>query len=124
MTLRLTPEMLARAYEYLAHTPPFDKWGLPFAEDVDFRIIKNKTVTGQYAQVKAKPTDRKWRHGIFISANCVGHTTTLMMVMAHEMVHLYQEHASRCTPNSEHNADFKRLAAEVCRHHGFDPRLF
>jgi hypothetical protein len=46
---------------------------------------------------------------------------TLVETMAHEMIHARQQQARTCTPNTEHNAEFQRLAALVARHHGFDP---
>jgi hypothetical protein len=47
-----------------------------------------------------------------------------MAVMAHEMVHLHQRDVCMETPGAQHNAAFNKLAAKVCRLHGFDPKLF
>ena len=33
MTLRLTPDMLAAAYDFLRTTVPFSRWRLPEADD-------------------------------------------------------------------------------------------
>jgi hypothetical protein len=43
--------------------------------------------------------------------------------MAHEMIHLYQHEKGGCT-RGVHNAHFMRLAARVCRVHGFDLESF
>jgi len=44
--------------------------------------------------------------------------------MAHEMVHLHEHHAGMCREDVEHSTAFKRLADQVCKVHGFDPKLF
>jgi hypothetical protein len=44
--------------------------------------------------------------------------------MAHEMIHQYQQRERTETANTEHNAEFLRLAGVVCRHHGWDEKEF
>jgi hypothetical protein len=44
--------------------------------------------------------------------------------MAHEMIHQHQQRQRTDTPNTEHNAEFMRLARAVCRHHGWDEKEF
>lgn len=117
MTLKLTPDILAAAYAYLNSTEPFVKWNLLDAEDVTFKVVKSRI-------------DHAWlrsRHGKFtiaISGVTVGHTMSLMATMAHEMVHLHETLAKLTPSNVQHGAAFKRLAKQVCRHHGFDPKTF
>lgn len=43
--------------------------------------------------------------------------------MAHEMIHLHQ-HLRKTETRAQHNAEFKRLAAQVCAQHIFDPKSF
>ena len=50
-----------------------------------------------------------------------GFTTTLLASVAHEMCHLRQEAIG---DRSHHGARFKRMAAQVCRAHGFDLKMF
>ena len=50
-----------------------------------------------------------------------GFTVTLLASVAHEMCHLRQE---RIGDRSHHGAKFKRMAAQVCRAHGFDLKTF
>jgi SprT-like family len=118
VTLRLTPEMLAGAYDFLRISSPFRGWRLPEADDVEFEVIRARDRLGHYCKGLGAP------HRIAISASNVGHTETLIRTIAHEMIHLHQRERRSETPNTEHNAEFQRLARLVCLYHGFDPRAF
>ncbi|HXQ51150.1 MAG TPA: SprT-like domain-containing protein [Stellaceae bacterium] len=118
VTLRLTPEMLATAYEFLRVSAPFRAWKFPDADEVEFHVIRARDRRGHYCQGEGAP------HRIAVSAANVGHTETLIRTVAHEMIHLYQRERRSDTTNAEHNAEFLRLARLVCLHHGFDPRAF
>lgn len=50
-----------------------------------------------------------------------GHTATLLATMAHEMCHLRQ---ARVGDRGLHSVGFRRMAARVCRAHGFDLKTF
>jgi hypothetical protein len=50
-----------------------------------------------------------------------GYTATLLATMAHEMCHLRQEFTG---DRGHHTAAFRRMAARVCRAHGFDLKTF
>lgn len=116
--LTLTPDMLRAAYDYLRKTRPFDRWGLPRGEEVHFTVSLNRTICGAY---------RGWpnrEHEISVSARRVGRTASVMWVVAHEMLHLYQKENGTETPGAQHNAEFRRLAGIVCRWHGFDVMEF
>lgn len=116
MTLALTPETLAGAYDYLCATEPFKGWNLPASEDVAFSVVRSPSLRGWYKCVSGK-------HVIAISSRCIGFSDNLIRTMAHEMVHLHQRD-SRMETNGEHNAAFLKLAARICSIHGFDPKLF
>src|SRR5437868_467430 len=114
--LVLDASALARIYDYLRATQPFSRWRLPEPELVNFKVARSRVWQGQcYAQ--------RGRYGIDISTALVGHSATLLTVMAHEMVHLAQK-VAKTESNGGHNAEFQRLAAQVCRIHGFDHRTF
>lgn len=117
MTLPLDPEMLAAAYDYLCTTPPFREWNMPHSEDVKFVVVKSKTDAGWH----------KIENGVDIigvsSAN-IGRTLSLMELLAHEMVHVHQRAVGTETPQVKHNRAFNMMAAQVCKFHGFDPKLF
>lgn len=118
MTLPLTPDTLKAAYDYLATTPPFSKWNMPDSDDVKFVVARSPTHHGWWDK-------KRWakKHLIAISRAKVGHTTTLLATVAHEMLHVHQREAGMET-RGEHNAAFRRLAARVCRFHGFDEKVF
>jgi len=118
VTLRLTPEMLAAAYEFLRVSAPFRAWSLPHADDVEFHVIAARDRRGHYCRGESAP------HRIAVSAANVGHSETLLRTIAHEMLHLHQNERGTETSRAEHNVEFHRLARIVCLHHGFDPRAF
>lgn len=117
MTLALTTDTLRTAYEFLSTTPPFRDWNLPDGDDVRFRVVRNSR---EFAWHNVKDG----QHIIAVSERLVGHTSTLLMTMAHEIIHLHQAHCGMETPGNDHNEAFGLLAEDVCRHHGFDPKAF
>ena len=117
MSLPLTRDILRAAYAYLAETPPFNRWNMPDAEDIEFRVSRSNDTCGTYEKVKGK-------HVIGASSALIGWTNSLMALVAHEMVHLHQNHSGMESPHAEHNAAFHKLAKRVCDVHGFDPKLF
>lgn len=120
MTLPLTPDMLAGAYEFLRATPPFNKWRLPHADDVEFHVIRDAHCRGDYQHDKTKDT-----HRIRISSRSGnGYTASLLATVAHEMVHAAEHRYAPDRRHGEHGARFKRMAARVCKFHGFDPKEF
>jgi hypothetical protein len=116
-SLPLTPDTLRAAYNYLNETPPFCRWNLPEGDDVEFRVIRSKSDAGWHMIVDSKDI-------IAVSSATIGRTQSLMEVMAHEMVHLHQRRIGTETAGTMHNRAFYLLSAQVCRFHGFDPKLF
>jgi hypothetical protein len=116
VTLPITPNLLVAAYEFLRATPPFAAWRLPSADDVEFRVSRTSQWMGRF---DGGPPLR-----ISVSAALVGHTNTLVSLMAHELVHLKQHLHRTVTSNTAHNAEFNALAARICRIHGWDPKEF
>lgn len=119
MTFPLTPEVLAAAYDFVVATEPFCRWNLPDSDDVKFRVIGSRKVFATY----------HWegRHVISVSSRAVGHAATLVEKMCHEVIHLHLEATgmeSRSNDPNVHNAAFRKLAAVVCRTHGYDPKGF
>ena len=121
MSLPLSKEMLAAAYDFLCTTPPFSRWNLPDSEDVTFKVVKNHKIFGCYYLNLDKG------HTIEASCSSVAHTETLMKLMAHEMIHLHLEKMgweSKSTNANVHNKAFRRFASQVCKYHGFDQKAF
>ncbi len=116
--MRLTSALLEASYVFLCQTPPFRSWRLPTGDEIEFRANKDREALGSH-QMHA----RQGHHVVSVSKARVSHITTLISVMAHEMIHLYQAETGSRT-KSEHNAEFRRLAKIVCRHHGWDPLEF
>ncbi len=116
-SIPLTTDTLRAAYDYLTTTPPFNRWNLPDADDIGFKVAKDPHLSGWH-DVKKK------RQIIAISSACVGHTSNLIGTMAHEMLHLHQELTGQATPGVGHNAAFHHDAEIICAIHGFDHKAF
>lgn len=116
MTLRLTPEILRGAYDFMRITPPFRGWKLPDGDDVEFYVGRKSTHLAEY-----EPGETA-EHRIALHETGVGYTQTMIELLAHEMVHLSLADTKHA--KVEHGAEFKRRARLVCRSHGFDPKRF
>lgn len=112
--MHLTPDILEAAYDYMRATPPFRRWKLPPGDEVEFHVTRRREHRGDCQSAHN-------HHIIRISAFNIGHTDSLMRVMAHEMVHIY---CDRKKVRSHHGREFLRAAARVCQLHGFDLKLF
>jgi SprT-like family. len=115
VTLPLTPEIMEAAYEFLRFTPPFKNWRLPPGDDVVFHVSADMII-GYYT--------RDHNHHIALSSKRIGTTALVMHIMAHEMIHLHQALRKTETRNTEHNAEFDRLAKRVATIHGWDFKEF
>lgn len=117
--LPLTPEVLAAAYDYLASTEPFCRWNLPDSDDVTFRVTKARDKFARYV----------WDggHAIEVSSVSVGHTSTLLEKVGHELIHVHLRQTgmeSKSNDPNVHNGAFKKFAAKACRVHGWDLKAF
>src|SRR5258708_16262226 len=118
MSLHISPEMMEATYELLKTTPPFHAWNLPEADDIVFGVFSTKTHSAEYYLRRGDDA-----HVIRINGNWCGTLAKLIVCMAHEMIHLPLRVA--CPGDyGQHGKDFKRLAAQVCRHHIMDPKGF
>jgi len=120
--LRLTPDMLEAAYEYLRVSPPFSRWNLPHADQVSFRVMGTRDRYGHFRGRHKRATGNDDFSEIAISAGMVRSTDLLIATMAHEMIHLYQDETG--TARGHHNPAFQKLARRVCAAHGFDLESF
>lgn len=120
MTLPLTPDIMAAAYDLLRTTPPYRGWRLPDSDDVVFKVSRRHSEYARY----------QWNgehHVIEISQHGVGHMSTLLEKTGHEMIHMHLEIRgieSRAPSLNVHNSHFRRFAAQACRYHGWDPKAF
>ena len=120
--LRLTPELLVQAYEYLRVSPPFNRWGLPHADAVSFRVLGARDRFGHFRGRHRRARGQDGFSEIAISAQLVRSSDMLIATMAHEMIHLYQDENGAA--RGHHNPEFRRLAKRVCAVHGFDVSEF
>ena len=116
----LTVDTLRAAYDYLASTPPFIKWNLPSSEDIQFKVARDPR---HYGWCTGYKEGRRRTYLIAISSSCVGHTSSLMRYMAHEVLHLHQ-YLTGQAKGGEHNEAFYKDAAVICAVHGFDAKAF
>jgi hypothetical protein len=124
--MELTPDVLRAAYNYLSETEPFNKWNMPDAEDIVFKVV-NKGARNNRMQGCVHTTIHsgdRCEFVIDISERHHYHTVSLMLTMAHEMIHVHQRHNCINRGKNSHDAAFKKYALEVCAAHGFDPGQF
>ena len=110
MTLPLTPQMIAGAYEFLRQTPPFRGWKLPHADEVEFGVTAHRDREADWGK------NKDGAHVIRVSASGIGTTDSLMQAVAHEMIHAKHGFA--------HGAAFARAAQRACTYHGWDRKRF
>jgi len=111
MPLDITPAQVAAVYDCLREFPPFSKWRLPPSDEIEMHIGVQQDAYAHYHRQGSQ-------HGIEVSMLLVTDWDTLVETVAHEMVHLHQARAGTET-RAEHNREWHRLAAIVCRRFGW-----
>ena len=86
----------------------------PHADGLGFAVVRDPNMYADFGIEDGVPMIR-------VSEAKNGHVATLLSTMAHEMCHLRQEQLG---DRGRHSANFKRMAARVCRAHGFDLKTF
>jgi hypothetical protein len=117
----LTPLRVAAMYEMLRTYPPFKHKLFPHADEVEFSVADWKEQSGAFKPACIRP---EGTHKIAISATKNGHLTSVLMTLAHEMLHLDQEVRGTDTDSDDHNPEFKKLAHRLCRRFGWDEKTF
>lgn len=117
MGVHLTPRILEHGYELLRAAPPFERWGLPPADQVVFRVMGTDDYMGLWVFDGG-------HHQISLSARRISLVDTMLSVMAHEMLHAYQHLTRTDSPRVQHNAAFRKMAAKICALHGWDEKAF
>lgn len=113
--IHLTPELLEQLYETLRITRPFKGWKLPPGDEVSFHV------NNSYSPMALYYWDGK--HNIRLSQMRNVTLNAATMALAHEMIHL-REKKLNLRQDIGHGKVFRRMAEQVCRHHGFDRGLF
>lgn len=112
MPIALNAEMLAHAYDYLICQKPFSLWNLPPSEDIKFSVSKQKDRFAHHQMIGGV-------HHIVFSSRFVGRHELLISTMAHELIHVHQEH-SCINSRNPHGKAFQRFADRICKIHEFD----
>lgn len=113
MTIAITEATIKAAYELLRTCEPFLGWKLPEPSELVFMVLRSSDYYGDCDGSKIR-----------ISSGRHGQLNTLLATVAHEMIHLHQMRRKLETENTQHNEDFIKRAAKVCRIHGFDFKTF
>lgn len=119
MSLPLTPQLLAAAYEYMRAAPPFNRMKLPHADEVEFSVTRHRDREADHTTYH-----RTLEHVIRVSAYFVKDTRTLLEAMGHEMNHAHQARTKTESRRREHNAEFNRINARMCKTHGWEIDVF
>lgn len=124
MLPNLNPDQIAAAYAFVCTLEPFNYWAreekrkdFPHADSIEFHIVGDRAV---WAWKKRKADGS---YILACSDKAPGHVANLVMLMSHEMIHLYQD-LNRIETAAMHNRDFNARAKVVCDIHGYDYRLF
>ncbi len=79
----ITENNIANLYSALIEFPVFDEYKLPPASKVDFVVVRDDTICGQY-----EPPEAGEPHVITISTAKCGHLDTVLKTLAHEIIHM------------------------------------
>jgi hypothetical protein len=120
--MHLTPAILEAAYNYLRATPPFKNWKLPDSDAVEFRVIATRR-NRKTKQILYGDYDHADPPVIRISSSAHKKLNGALETMAHEMVHMFQRTTDQKN-SAMHGPKFRRLAAQVCKQHGFNLKDF
>jgi hypothetical protein len=107
----ITVESCKAVYRMLCELPPFNKYQLPRPSEIEFLVVDDPSMYGQYIP---EP------HNITISSAKMSHLQTLEKTMAHEMVHLilYLEGKRY----ELHNKNFYKLTYQIAEIYGWEPK--
>lgn len=108
--MQISVDAVVAAYTFLRATRPFRRWRLPDADEITFTITGSKVHFG----------DADWsKRSIWVSGRLIGHTDTLLRVLAHEMAHF---RADAQGETAVHGRLWHRAVRSICREHGWDAK--
>lgn len=114
----ITENNIANLYSALIEFPVFDEYKLPPASKVDFVVVHDDTICGEY-----QPPEAGEPHVITISTAKCGHLDTVLKTLCHEIIHMicYLE-----SPKTEkyvsHKGLFLKLQKRIANNLGYDPK--
>ncbi len=109
----VTDATVEAVYKCLLKFPPFDKWKLPAR--MNFAVDHLVSKWADY-----DPNTKTIR----VSSAKVSTFQSLVLAVAHEIVHAHQDALGRLPDKNPHNNQFGKLARQVCKHLGYDPANF
>jgi hypothetical protein len=115
--MKLTPVILKEIYEVLSICEPFDKWNMPYADEIKFEVTQDMDCMGTYLYDDGSD----FEHTITISAARCGHLDTVIRTMAHEMIHC-SRHGTVTDAWLKHDKTFRNRAKKVSQAMGFDEK--
>lgn len=107
----ITVETCKAVYRMLCRLPPFNKYKLPRPSEIEFLVVDDPTMYGQY---QPEP------HCITISTAKISHLQTLEKTIAHEMVHLILYLQGK--RYELHNKNFNKLIYQIAEIYGWEPK--
>ena len=114
----ITENSIAGLYSALIDMPIFDEYKLPPASRVDFVIVNDASICGQY-----EPPEQGEPHVITISTARHSHLYPVLMTLCHEIIHMIVYMTSKKTDQyTSHKGLFLKLQKRVAKMYGFDPK--
>lgn len=113
--MHITPETMEAVYRLLCTTLPFRRWNLPHPDELGFRVSAHRDRHAHYRNEKGVKE-------ICVSQVHAEGLDKLTQDVGHEMVHLRLDEVG--DSRVHHGPKFQRLAAIVCRRHGWDLQSF
>jgi hypothetical protein len=107
----ITVETCKAVYRMLSDLPPFNKYTLPRPSEIEFLVVDDPSMYGQYIP---EP------HIITVSTAKMSHLQTLEKTMAHEMVHLILYLQGK--RYELHNKNFYKLTYQIAAIYGWEPK--
>ena len=114
----ITENSIAGLYSALSDMAIFDEYKLPPASRVDFVIVHDDSICGQY-----EPPEQGEPHIITISTARHFHLYNVLVTLCHEMIHMCVYLDSPKTEKyTSHKGLFLKLQKRVAKMYGFDPK--
>ena len=114
----ITENNIANLYSALIEMPIFDEYKLPPSSKVDFVIVHDASICGQY-----EPPEAGEPHVITISTAKCGHLDTVIKTLCHEIIHMicYLE-SPKTEKYTSHKGLFLKLQKRIANNLGYDPK--
>lgn len=113
MSTWITDKTIKSMYSLLRSMPPFNKWNLPPAYKLKFRVIHDFDLLGEMDVHKLV---------MKIGTKHQEHFESVLTTVAHEMVHL-SLYIDGCASFNQHRKPFRMKTAQIGDLYGFDRKM-